>query len=104
MKHIIVATLFLIISAIVTAQIDKNNTALEGEWVGIVNLGKEAMYMRLLFKNEEGNTKIVVLSMQPDGISAQPTEVNVKSPRIQFQLKRNAVPLLFDGKVQGNKF
>ena len=103
MKHIIIATLLLIISAIVTAQTDKNNTPLEGEWVGIVNLGKEAIYMRLLFKNEEGNTKIVVLSMQPDGISAQPTDVNVKSPRIQFQLKRNTVQLLFDGKLQGKR-
>ena len=103
MKRIIIATLLLIISAIVTAQTEKNNTALEGEWVGIVNLGKEAIYMRLLFKNEEGNTKIVILSMQPDGISAQPTDVNVNSTRIQFQLERNADQLLFDGKLQGKR-
>ena len=103
MKRIIVATLFLIISAIVTAQTEKNNTALEGEWVGIVNLGKEAIYMRLLIKNEEGYTKITILSMQPDGISAQPTDVNVNSARIQFQLERNTVHLLFDGKLQGKR-
>lgn len=50
--------------------------------------------MWLLFKNEEGNTKIVVLSMQPYGISAQPTDVNVNSARIQFQLKIKDVQLL----------
>ena len=104
MKRIIVATLFLIISAIVTAQTDKNNAVFEGEWVGIVNLGKEAIYMRLLIKNEEGNTKITIHSMLPDGISAQPTDVNVNTARIQFQLERNTVHLLFDGKLQGNRF
>ena len=104
MKRIIVATLLLIISAIVTAQTDKNNAVFEGEWVGNVNLGKEAIYMRLLIKNEEGNTKITIQSMQPDGISGQPANVNVNTPRIQFQLERNSVHLLFDGNVQGNRF
>ena len=96
---------FLMLQTVPVSRAQKNaggpvaQETVEGEWTGEIKIGKETVSVNVHFAGADVSTGTAEMSGQKD---LALKSVGLKSDRVHFELTRETVSFIFDGKLKGD--
>ena len=73
--------------------------AVADQWVGVFNIRKQIIWLRLKFERETDRVKLVILASQPRAATGS-QDVRLDSSRVRFAVTVDSAQLFFDGRFR----